>query len=460
MMSPISPLKLDMRRYEATRQKIFDDYLNKTPGSALLHKRAREALAGGVSGNLRYFAPYPIYVKSAHGCHMVDVDHHQYIDSFSANGPLLLGHNHPVIEEAIQRSRPLGALPLNPEIMVECAEVVKRIVPCAERVRFLNTGTEAVMAAIRIARAFTGKTGIVKFYGHYHGQEDQFLIGIDATDSVVSAGVPSSAPEHIHLCRYLDLEALESLLTRNQNIAAVILDPAMHAGGLWGSDPEKLVVLRDLTRKHGVLLIFDEVISGFRLAPGGAQQRYGVTPDMVTMAKALAAGEKLALVGGNTEVMSTVDPLAATGTPRVFQSGTVNDGAAALASACAALMQYEQLYEAGAYDKLEDRAGHVGSVIEVVFRNAGIPCQVNHLASMLQIHIGGNELNFETATSDYADLIALFYLALINEGVLLSLPTSNHVYFSFAHSAEDFRLIENKIHAAFLTYGFDSLAIG
>ena len=279
-------------KYEALRDRVLSDYLRKTPGSAELHQKARSVLAGGVSGNLRYFSPYPLYTKSAHGSRLTDVDGNDYIDSFSANGPLLLGHNHPALVEAVRQVQELGALPLNPAIMVECAELVQDTVPCAERIRFLNTGTEAVMTAVRIARAYTGKPGIVKFHGHYHGQDDQFLIGIDTSDALFSAGVAPEAPASIHLCRYLDLQALEALFIGNSSIAAVIMDPAMHAGGLWGSDYDKLAALRQLTERYGVLLIFDEVISGCRLAPGGAQQYYGVTPDMVTMAKALAAGEK------------------------------------------------------------------------------------------------------------------------------------------------------------------------
>ena len=457
MMSTESAVIERQDKLEAIRDRVVGDYLRKTPGSAALHERARSALAGGVSGNLRYFSPYPLYTKAAQGSRMTDVDDNVYIDSFSANGPLLLGHNHPALVEAVKDSQVLGALPLNPAIMVDCAELVRGIVPCAERVRFLNTGTEAVMTAVRIARAYTGKPGIVKFHGHYHGQDDQFLIGIDTSDALFSAGVAPEAPASIHLCRYLDLEQLESLLQGNVEIAAVILDPAMHAGGLWGSDGEKLAALRRLTERHGVLLIFDEVISGCRLAPGGAQQYYGVTPDMVTMAKALAAGEKLALVAGSTAVMSVVDPLAEEGTPRVFQSGTVNDGPAALASAFAALQTYRQLYDHGDYERLERHTGRIGQTLEKTFRGAGIACQVNHLASMLQIHLGGNDLSFETARGDDTQLLELFYLALINEGVMLSLPTSNHIYFSFAHSEQDFEFISKKIGEVFTSYGFDSL---
>ncbi len=442
----------------ALHASVVGDYLERTPGSRALHERARKSLAGGVSGNLRYFAPYPLYIQSAAGSHTTDVDGNQYVDCFSANGPMLLGHNHPKLLAAAEKVSQLGALPLNPEIMVECAERVQEVVPCAERVRFLNTGTEAVMTAVRIARAFTGKSGLVKFHGHYHGQDDQFLIGIDTSDALFSAGVPSEAPSPIRLCRYLDLQQLESLFASDKDIAAVILDPAMHAGGLWGSDSSKLAALRELTQQHGVLLIFDEVISGCRLAPGGAQQYFDVTPDLVTMAKALAAGEKLSLVAGSAQVMSVVDPLAQANTPRVFQSGTVNDGPVALATASAALAEYERLFEVGEYRRLEADVKSVAQALEQGFRGAGIPCQINHLASMLQIHLGSNELTFETAKPDHAELLELFYLALLNQGVMLSLPTSNHIYFSFAHTAEDFAFIKTKISYVFEHYDFRKLA--
>lgn len=444
--------------YHDLFEHVVADYRTRTECSHELHQRARASLAGGVSGNLRYFSPYPLYIQSAQGCRTVDVDGNEFIDCFGANGPLLLGHNHPDIMQAVDSVRTLGSLPLNPSVMVDCAEMVQKTVPCAERVRFLNTGTEAVMTAVRIARARTGKSGIVKFHGHYHGQADQFLIGIDASDALFSEGVAPKATQGIHLCAYLDIDELTSLLQRQDDIAAVILDPAMHAGGLWGSDKDRLVSLRKLTEQHGVLLIFDEVISGCRLAPGGAQQYYGVTPDIVTMAKALAAGEKLALVAGRSEVMSVVDPLAPEGTPRVFQSGTVNDGPAALAASTAALSVYQRLYEKGDYERLERDTQQTKNVLEHNFNVAGMPCQVNQLASMLQIHLGGRNLTFTTSQGQDLRVLELFYLALINEGVMLSLPTSNHIYFSFAHSRPDFELIWKTIERVFERYRFDSLA--
>lgn len=447
---------------ERLRDEVYADYRQKTPSSANLYNRARDVLVGGVSGNLRFFAPYPFYMTHGQGSKTYDVDGNEYIDCFSANGPLLLGHNHPAVVEAIETAKGCGSLPVNPPAMVECAELITRIVPCAERVRFLNTGTEAVMTAIRYARAFTGKNKILKFHGHYHGQQDPFLFGLDASDAPFSAGVPQQAFSNTLTCDYRDMEAAARLLESDKDIAAVILDPAMHAGGLWGSRQEDLQALRRLTKSHGVVLIFDEVITGCRLALGGAQAYFGVTPDLVTMAKALAAGEKLALVAGREKIMRVVDPEAAPGTPRVFQSGTVNDGTAALAATITALKTYERLAEQGEYQRLEDKARRLKQGLIESFARQGIGCQVNQIASMLQIYLSSDPVTsdpvtFETCQGLNNSALELFYLALINEGIFLSIPTSNHIYLSFAHSDDDLECILQKVDLVLEKYPFKSL---
>jgi glutamate-1-semialdehyde 2,1-aminomutase len=446
-----------LERLQSLRNHIFTDYRQKTPGSAAMFERARKVLPGGVSGNNRYFDPYPLYINDASGCEAGDVDGNRYIDCFSANGPMLLGHNHPAIVEAVEAVKDAGSLPLNPPLMIDCAELITRMVPCAERVRFLNTGTEAVMSAVRIARAYTGKNKILKFHGHYHGQHDQFLFGLGSSRDTFSAGVPASAISSICTCVYKDVNELAKMLVKDQDIAAVILDPAMHAGGLWGSNKDDLQEIRRLTERHGVLLIFDEVITGCRLAPGGAQEYFGVTPDLVTMAKALAAGEKLALVAGREEVMEVVSPEASSETPRVFQSGTVNDGAVALAATRAALNLYTELADQGQYQRLAKRALRLKNGIVTAFEHRGMGCQVNHLASMLQIFFTRETVDFNSAQALDMSAVQLFYNALINEGIMLSLPTQNHIYLSFAHTDEDIDKILKKVETVLDRYDFASV---
>lgn len=441
------------------RESVFADYRIKTQRSGELFARANKVLPGGVSGNLRYIDPYPFYVKSAQGSRLTDIDGNEYIDCFGCNGPMLLGHNHPEIVGSRAAVDSLGHLVPNPDLLVECATTLVELVASADQVRFLNTGTEAVMMAVRYARAFTGREEILKFHGHYHGQQDPVMLGLDLTDVPVGDGIPVSATAATVLATYGDIEQVRLLLEGDHDIAAVLLDPAMHAGGLWGSDKEFLVGLRDLTERHGVLLIFDEVITGFRVAPGGAQQRYEIRPDLTTFAKALAAGEKLAAVAGRRDVMSVVDPNAPAGTPRVFQSGTVNDGTAALASATAAMRVYSRLYESGEYEALEKRSSELKTRLVAAFREHGIACQVNQIASMLQMYISEKPVNFEMAAQLDTSLLQLFYTAMINEGVLLSVPSSNHIYLSFAHSDADFEEIELAAQRVLDGYDFSRYAV-
>jgi glutamate-1-semialdehyde 2,1-aminomutase len=314
-------------------------------------------------------------------------------------------------------------------------------------VRFLNSGTEAVMTAVRVARAHSGKPAIVKFFGHYHGQDDQFLVGLDPSRSPFGAGVPPDAYANIRLLRHGDVAELEETLTRHHDIAAVMLDPAMHSGGLWGSSREYLSAVREITARHGVLLVFDEVITGFRLAPGGAQQFHGVTPDIATFAKAIGAGEKLAAVAGREAVMRVLDPERPAGTPFIFQSGTGNDGTSALAAGVAAIALYEDLDRAGEYALLAARAQRLAHGLRSAFAARGVPFHANQIGPMLQLFLSDAPPGFEAFANLPAEPLQLFYLALINEGVLLSLPTSNHIYLSFAHTDADIdRVLDRSSH--------------
>jgi glutamate-1-semialdehyde 2,1-aminomutase len=419
------------------QQAILRAYRERTPRSAALFERARKSLVGGTTGNLRYFPPYPLYFAGGSGSRMTDVDGNDYVDCFLCNGPLLPGHRHPRIVEAIRRHADTGSLVVNPELAMLAAEEVQRTVPCAERVRFLNSGTEAVMAAVRLARAHTGHPRVLKFFGHYHGQEDQFLVGLEPKPAPFGAGIPESSYTTTILLPYGNAAALEQALQRNADVAAVLLDPAMHSGGLWGSTTEYLREVREITARRGVVLIFDEVITGFRLAPGGAQALHGVTPDITTLAKALGAGEKLAAVAGRESFMRTLDPNRPVGTPAVFQSGTGNDGTAALAAGAAAVTLYRDLEQQGEYRRLNALAERLATGLRRAFAGRGVPFHANQHGPMLQIFLSDAVPRFETFAALPTGPLQSFYLALINEGVLLSLPTSNHIYLSFAHTDAD-----------------------
>jgi glutamate-1-semialdehyde 2,1-aminomutase len=439
------------------RQAILGAYRERTPRSAALFDRASRALVGGTTGNLRYFPPYPLYCAGGSGSRMTDVDGNEYVDCFLCNGPLLLGHRHPRIVDAVGRHSGTGSLVVNPELAVLAAEAVQRTVPCAERVRFLNSGTEAVMAAARIARAHTGRSRIVKFFGHYHGQDDQFLVGLDPRPTAFGAGIPADSFASTLLLPYGDAAALEQALLRSGDVAAVLLDPAMHSGGLWGSRTEYLREVREITTRLGVVLIFDEVITGFRLAAGGAQALHGVTPDLATLAKALGAGEKLAAVVGYERFMRTLDPNRPAGTPAVFQSGTGNDGTAALAAGTTAVGLYGELERGGEYRRLNALAERLARGLTAAFATRGVPFHVNQHGPMLQIFLSNAEPSFETFAALRTESVQYFYLALITEGVLLSLPTSNHIYLSFAHADADIDVVVDRTSVVLDRYDFRSI---
>lgn len=444
------------RAARAERERIVSAYRECSAGSAVEFARAGQVLAGGTTGNLRYFAPYPLYFRTGQGSRMEDVDGRALIDCFLCNGPLLLGHRHPAVEQAIVRAARAGSLVVNPPLAADLAGKIQRIVPCAERVRFLNSGTEAVMTAVRLARAHTGRDLIVKFLGHYHGQDDQFLTGLDPTGLPFGAGMPANAHGSTVLAPYGDLDAVERILSGG-NVAAVLLDPAMHAGGLWGSSREYLRDLRDSTLRHGTLLIFDEVITGFRLGPGGAQGHFGVTPDLATFAKALGAGEKLAAVVGCEQVFAGLDPDRSCGIRPVFQSGTGNDGATALSAGNAAVSIYQELAAQGRYESLFDQSRVLAEGLRRQFAQAGIPAHVNQLGPMLQLFLTDRAPGFQAFSTIPMEPVELFYLALIAEGVLLSLPRSNHIYLSFAHDDRDIREILEAVNIVLGRYDFGLL---
>ncbi len=444
------------KKIENLKNHIHDDYIKKTPKSKILYKKLRDIMPGGVSGSFRYFSPHPFYINSVFKSKIIDIDNNEYLDFFSANGPLLLGHNHPEIKKQINKNQDYGLLPLNPDLLFEAASLIKKLVPCAENVRFLNTGTEAVMSAVRIARAYSGKSKIVKFHGHYHGQHDEFLIAIDQSKDLFSHGVPVSTTNNIIVEPFNNIESLEKLFKKNKDIAAIIMDASMHAGGLWGTTKKYLQEVRELTKKYNIILIFDEVITGFRLSSGGAQKYFNVKPDMCTLAKAMAGGEKIAAVVGKKQIMSILDPSNDSGL-YVFQSGTVNDGASALSATIASLKMYEDFDRKGKYVSLNKRAVKLKKELSEVFNKANIPCKINQVGSMLQIFISPNKLDFFKPDKRCNSIIELFYLALINHNILLSLPTSNHIYLSFMHTDADIAKIIKTTKYVLNYYNFTAL---
>lgn len=393
-----------------------------------------------------------VYCSDATGSHMTDVDGNDYVDCMIGSGSLLLGHKHPSLVSAAEAERKNGSMLLNPILAIEVAEGLQRMVPSAERVRLLNSGTEAVMTALRFARAFTGRSKIIKFYGHYHGMDDQVLTGIDFGRGRLGAGIPEEAVSQSVLVTFGDIDALTAAL-RADDIAAVLLDPSMHTGGLWGPTTEYLEALKNAATEAGALVIFDEVITGFRMAPGGAQEFYGVIPDLSVFAKALGAGEKIAAVVGRADVMAVCDPVSIGKRPYAFQSGTGSDATSGLAAAVAAMSTYQKLGRSGGYGALGELTSRLGDGLRTAFADHGITCQVNRLGSMIRLYLADTSVDYERASQLDSTTLSLFHLAMITEG-MLTLPGSKDFFLSFAHDEGDVSKIVEAAHRVLERYDF------
>ena len=292
-----------------SNQELINDYVAKRPISETWFRRAREVLGGGVGHDIRHFEPLPLYIERGEGGRKWDVDGNEYIDFLCGNGALLLGHAAPEIVAAITDAVGRGTHFGNDHpLQIEWAELVQKLVPSAERVRFVNSGTEATLLAIRLARAFTGRNKILRFEGHFHGWHDDVVHGFQPPfDADGSLGVPPHVREQLVAIPDGDLNLVEDVLSREDDIAAAIIEPS---GASWGRvplEPSFLRGLRELTTRHHVPLIFDEIVTGFRFSPGGAQQLYDVVPDLTSLAKIVTGGMPGGVVAGKAEIMSLFD---------------------------------------------------------------------------------------------------------------------------------------------------------
>ncbi|PYM32923.1 MAG: aspartate aminotransferase family protein [Candidatus Rokuibacteriota bacterium] len=414
---------------------ILERYRTLHPKAAKLYDRAREVIPGGITHDIRHLTPFSIYVDRASGVRKWDVDGHEYIDYWMGHGALFLGHCHPAVVKAIQgqvaRGTHFGA---SHELEIRWAELVQQLIPSGEMVRFTMSGTEATHLALRVTRAFTGKSKIVKLHGHFHGWHDGVVAGVHPPFEVpLSAGVPGATLDQVLLCPPNDIKAVETLLERG-DVAGVILEPA---GGQAGTTPTVsgyLHDLRALTRRHGVVLIFDEVITGFRYAPGGAQAYFNVIPDLTTLAKIVAGGLPGGAVCGRRELMSMI---AHRGDPtwdrseRVAHAGTFNANPVSAAAAIATL-------EICADGALQARANKAGEELRRglgdAMKRVGLPGAVYGEASIYHVSFEGKPGLAGFDRPRRADLYHLLRCALINEGVDCSL---NHGWVSALHTDAD-----------------------
>ncbi|CAI8055435.1 Glutamate-1-semialdehyde 2,1-aminomutase, partial [Geodia barretti] len=408
--------------------------------SKTLFDAAQQVIPGGVNSPARAFGPVggdPLFIVKGEGARIVDADGKSYIDFVGSWGPLILGHAHPEIVAAVNAVVAEGTSFGAPtEIEVKMAQLVTEIVPSVEMVRMVNSGTEATMSAIRLARGHTGRDKIVKFEGCWHGHADSFLI--QAGSSALTMGAPSSpgvtpgtAADSITV-PFNDLEAVEKAVVENRDkIAAVIVEPVAGNMGVIPPAPDFLQGLRDVTAEMGIVLIFDEVITGFRVSPGGAQELYGVTPDLTTLGKIIGGGLPVGAFGGKREIMSDISPLG----KMVSQAGTLSGNPLAMTAGYETL---KRLQVPGVYDALEAKAQALETGILENLKALGLKYQANRVGSIMTLFFTEAPVtSFEAANACDQDLFARYFREMVNRGIYLAPSQFEAAFVSLAHSDAD-----------------------
>ena len=402
--------------------------------------KAQELIPGGVNSPVRACKSVgcdPLFVKKAHGSKIIDVDNNEFIDFVCSWGPMILGHNHPKVVTAIQRALENGTSYGAPTpLEIELAEMVISAFPAMDKVRFVSSGTEATMSAIRLARGYTGKKVVVKFDGCYHGHADSFLV--QAGSGVITLGIPGSpgVPDDIVKntlsIPYNDFETLEKTLTdESLEIACVIIEPV--AGNMGVVPPAEgfLQKLRELTTQHNIILIFDEVINGFRLALGGAQSRFNIAPDMTCLGKIIGGGLPVGAYGGKKEIMSQIAPEGP-----VYQAGTLSGNPLAMAAGIATL---QVLGEPGFYDRLETKAESFAGELQML-ADKYLPGEttLNRVGSMMTNFFNeGPVVDFKSAMKSDTERYGLFFREMLMSGIWLAPSQFEAAFISDAHSQED-----------------------
>ncbi|MEE9284571.1 MAG: aspartate aminotransferase family protein [Dehalococcoidia bacterium] len=393
-------------------------YRERTPRSRELFDEVSRLIPGGVTGT-GFLHPYPSYIARADGCYLYDVDGNRLTDFMNAAFVLPLGHNHPKVKQAIRKQLKNGMFFTFPSTVEHelAREIVDRI-PSIEKVRFSVSGTEATMYATRLARAFTGRTKVAKVVGGYHGTHDGLWIGVGRAAGTgeisVPAGVIPEAREELVFLEFNDAEAsVKAIEDEKDRLAAVIIEPIMGAGGLLPPGPGYLEALRDVTAKHGIVLIFDEMIS-FSIARGGAQEFYGVTPDMTTTGKCAGGGLPIGVFGGRAEIMDLVDPTkSSTGYAKVSHIATYGGHPLAMVSGLA----YLQAMTPEVYARLHRLGDMVRSELRRLFARLEVPMQVTGVAHLFGFHWTQQEVtDYRSAASSDRDVIHDICLALISKG--------------------------------------------
>lgn len=424
------------------------EYEERTRNSKKIYDVAKNLLPRGVESNFRIVDPYPFYITHGNGSRIWDADNNEYIDFLMSQGVTLLGHNRREIREAVSEQIKNGmtfALPT--ELVVKAAKLVNGMMPNIEMVRFANSGTEATMHAIRLARGFTGKERIAKSEGGYHGVQDHTLwsfwapfeyMGDEKAPKtfIFSKGIPKAFQDLLVTIPFNDLEATEEILRKNaKELAALILEPVMGNAGCLLPRDGYLKEVEKICRENGILFILDEVVTGFRLGPGGAQKLFGVRPDITCLGKALGGGMPVAAFGGRREIMETMNPDAGKWPMSTFHGGTYNAHPAGMAACIAALKIYK---EGKFYPKLTELSNEFFKGLGEITSDLGYKCKVNHIASMGFIYFRDGEIKVvrDTLKADW-EIVFKWAMEGVKRGVLFGHPKGEKLFLSAAHTKED-----------------------
>ncbi len=412
-----------------------------------LYDRALESIPGGVNSPVRAcrsVGTKPIFIHHAEGCLIFDEDGNRFVDYVGSWGPMILGHRPSSVLEAVTSAMKRGTSFGAPtDLEIELAEAVIEAVPSIEMVRMVNSGTEATMSAIRLARGFTGRDTIIKFDGCYHGHADTLLVeagsGVATLSIPGSPGVPKSFIAHTLSLPYNDIDGVTNVMQeRGETIAGIIVEPVAGNMGLVVPVNGFLETLRELTDKYGSILIFDEVMTGFRVAYGGAQELYGLSPDVTCLGKIIGGGLPVGAYGGKREIMEYIAPQGP-----VYQAGTLSGNPLAMAAGIATLTR---LKEPGFYDRLDEKSDRLAAGLEKAVENTNIDAVVARVGSMLGLFFTDRQvLNFADAKTSNLELFSAYYQGMLQEGIYIAPSQFEALFISEAH---DFEHIDETVRAA------------
>jgi len=412
-----------------------------------LFNDAKKIIPSGVNSPVRYFEPYPLFIKKSQGSSIWDEDNNQYIDFCNGYGALLLGHNRKEIISAVSDQLKKGTLFCAPtELEIQLSKLIIRNFPSMDKVRLVNTGSEATMTAIRLARGYTKKKKIIKFEGCYHGAHDSVLVkagsGSAHNGISISEGGLKEISDNTLVVQYNNSEELEEVIKKHKDVAGVIVEPILANMGLVLPEKNFLSDIRKITKQNNIPLIFDEIVTGFRVSPGGAQQHFGIKPDITTLGKALGNGFAIAAVGGKKEIMNQLAPAG-----KVYQASTYAGNPISVRAAISSIKTMNKLKNK-LYSKLERYCASLVRSIDDIATDMKIPHQINFTGSMFQIFFTNTPVvDYKTSKNADAKKFQKLFRSLLKDGVFIAPSQFEVVFLSDAHTQSDFNKTQSAYHS-------------